>query len=523
MAGAGDPALTAGPATTVGRAPGGSRSYPRDMRRRPRDQAPPAVVEVVLVEDDATRVPDAAPSGSTAGPASAGQRRLGIRTRLVAVLGAMALLGAGGVLQARHQADVAAALARNPALVRPLHAPPVERWSVPDAWVSGVGETGVLVTSPDGRLRAIDPATGSVRWGSAGSGDGSGWCGVLHPTPDGAGLTRTPTGAARATLAVCERGRWQLDGDGGRVRLTRATALDATTGAVLGERLLEGGLLLSDVVDGDLLHAWADAEGRVGVVRWDPRTGAARWEHRGDRRVTERRGNGARVLRGPGTVSFVGAGMLTVDLTTGRERAAPAQEGARDDVVGRAGDATVVVRVDPADGGARTQVVGPDGAVRLEVRGAALLPSVRVDAGAGVLLLPTADGDVVGVDATTGSPLWDGRPAWSGPAGEVTVLAELDGLAVLTDGAEATAVRLADGRERWRLPLAEVARLHAVTDGSVLALPLRDGTATGALVAVDVRTGTELWRTALPAGTKGVRPAHGLVLVETVEGVTALG
>lgn len=433
------------------------------MRRRPRDHDPPAVVEVVLVEDGVPPEPGAAPPARrTTGPRAAGQRRLGVRTRLAAVLGAMALLAAGGVLQARHEADVAAALARDPALVRPLHAPPGERWHVPDAWVSGVGESGVLVTSADGRLRAIEPATGRVQWSSGRSpDDGSGWCSVLHRAPDGSGLTRAPTADAPAVLAVCEHGRWLADGDGGRVRLTRATALDATTGTVLGERVLEGGLLLSDVVEGDLLHAWADAAGRVGVVRWDPGTGEVRWEHRGERRVTEQRGNGARVLRGPTTVTFVGAGTLTVDLASGRERVAA--------VSGRARD------------------------------------------------------DVVGAGAVAGALLRGARASGAGLADGVTVLAELDGVAVLTDGTEAAALRLADGRELWRLPLVEVARLQAVTDGAVLALPLRDDTANGALVAVVVRTGTELWRTPLPAHTQGVRPAHGLVLVEAADGVTALG
>lgn len=505
------------------------------MHRRRPDHGREAEVEVVLVEE----LPASGGVGRGHGPAPAAREpgtarrrsRVVLGARAVAVVAAVTLLGTAGVLQSRQEADAAAVRAGNPALVRPVHLEPVERWHLADAWVSGLGTTTVLATTPDGRLHALDPATGGVRWSSDHwPDDGSGWCSVLHPTPDGAGLTRTPTAAATAgpaALALCERGRWVRRADGGRDRLTTVTVLDVDSGAVRAERTLAGGLLYSDAVDGDLLHAWADAAGQVGVVRWDPWTGVARWQVDSDRRVTERRGNGARLYRDAGSVSFVGAGILSVDLASGRERQGPSAEPPREVVVGRVADAVVVVRGDPADGAARTRVLAAGGVV-LDVPGTALLPEVRAGAdGADALLLRAPDGTgVQAFDASTGDVLWEEGAVSSGGGSAPVVLAQLDGVAVLVDGAEVVAVDLVDGAERWRRPLAEVPRLRAVTDGSVIVLPVGDGAGadgTGSLVAVEVRRGTELWRTPLPAGTRGVRPGHGLVLVETVDGVTALG
>lgn len=500
------------------------------MPRRSRDGGRAADVEVVLVEDEPERTPARDPLASPDRPGAPVTRRrpgLGTRTRAVAVVAVLAVLGVAGVLQARQQAVVAAALEGHPGLLRPLHVLPTERWRLAEAWVAGLGERDVLVAAPDGLLRGVDPETGLPRW-SAGEPPpgGSSWCTVLHRSPDGSGLTRVGGDVHRAaTLAVCEQGRWSEGPLRSRVRLTTATVLDPATGAVLAERALDGGLLVSDVVGDDLLHAWADLSGRVSVVRWDPRTGEARWTFRSDRRVTERRSNGVTVHHGDGTLSFVGSGTLTVDVASGEQVDRPGAARAAPTVVGHLADGAVVVRSVDGDGAPVTQVRS-DGAVRYTVEGDPLLPPIQVGAPAPALLLLAADGDEVrAVDAATGQDLWQerlSRPGALRPA-DVTVLAELDGTAVLTDTVEAWAVQLTDGRERWRLPLADVTRLQPLTDGSVMALPVADGSPAGALVAVDVRSGVELWRTALPPGTEGVRPAHGLVIVESDDGITALG
>jgi outer membrane protein assembly factor BamB len=437
------------------------------------------------------------------------------------------VVGVAGVLQGRQQADVAAALEGDPGLLRPVHVLPTERWHLADAWVAGLGEQDVLVATPDGRLQGVEPGTGAVRWraGEPPPG-GSSWCTVLHRAPDGAGLTRVASGVRPAALVVCERGRWAGYDARSRVRLTTATVHDPVTGAVVAERTLDGGLLVSDTEDGDLLHAWADVSGRVSVVRWDPWTGDAVWTYRGDRRVTDRRSNGASVLHRADALTFVGAATLTVDLRTGEEvdRAHARPGHAPDGVVGQLAGGSAVVRREDVRSGPVTDVLPTDGSARFTVAGAPLLPWLRVGASAPVLLLTESDGSaLVAVDARTGDPAWRTEMPERERAADVVLLAEVDGTAMLADGVEAWAVELASGTERWRLPLAGVSRLQPLTDGTVVVLPVHDGSPDGALVAVDVRSGAERWRLPLPTGTKGVRPAHGLLLVESRSGITALG
>ncbi|WP_225754749.1 PQQ-binding-like beta-propeller repeat protein [Actinotalea sp. Marseille-Q4924] len=503
------------------------------MRRPSRGAGRAADVEVVLVEDE--RVSDRAPRAHAAATPAAGppaERRPGFRPvvgrrRSVAVLAVVVLLGVAGVLQSRQQAVVAAALEAQPGLLRSVHVLPVEQWRLPGAWVAGLGERDVLVTTPDGPLQAVDPKTGAVRWDTGRPPPGgSVWCSALDRTPDGSALTRVPPDVRPAAFVVCEEGRWVAGRLGTRVRHTTATVHDAGTGAVVATREVDGGLLVSDVAGEDLLHAWADASGRVSVARWDPRTGAPRWTFRSEHRVTDRRSNGVAVHRGAGTVSFVGSGTVTVDLASGEERDRPGTEAQRHPVVvGHLPDGAAVV-VRGGGVGASSAVVGTDGATRWSGTGDPLLPEVRTGTAPPALLLHRSDrGTVVAVDPTTGSPLWESPLALRGPndAADLRLLTEVGPVAVLTDTVEAWAVDLAGGRELWRLPLADVPRLHPLTDGTVVALPVQDGTPAGALLAVDGRSGAELWRTPLPDGTKGVRSAHGILLVESGDGITALG
>ncbi|EYR63478.1 hypothetical protein N866_20300, partial [Actinotalea ferrariae CF5-4] len=427
--------------------------------------------------------------------------------------------------QARQQAVVAAALEASPGLLRPVHAAPSELWHLPGTWVAGTGERDVLVATPDGLLQGVEPETGRVRWGVDGPPPGgSSWCTVLHRTPDGTGITRTATGTRPAALALCEEGTWAAGLDGSRIRLTLARTLDPATGAVLAERALGGGLLVSDVVDGDLLHASADQAGFVSVARWDPWTGEPRWAFRSDRRITDRRSNGVQVHHGAGTLSFVGSSTLTLDLGSGRQVDRPGDTPPADAVVGYLADGAAVL-AGARDGGTTTRVLAPDGTLRYTTEGAPLLPSLRVGSAAGVLLVRATDGGVRAVEAATGAPLWRERPSGRGPdrAADLSVLAEVDATVVLTDAVEAWGVDLRTGRPAWRHALADVARLQPLTDGAVVVLPVQDGTPSGSLLAVEVRSGAELWRTPLAPGTKGVRPAHGLLLVESEDGITALG
>ncbi|MBC7289883.1 MAG: PQQ-binding-like beta-propeller repeat protein [Actinotalea sp.] len=494
------------------------------MRRRPVGGGRPAGVEVVLVEDE--RAPRRAPAPEAAVPPAGARPELAgrrSRVRAAAVLALVGVLGVAGVLQTRHQAVVAAALERQPGLLRPLSAAPTERWALARVSVAGVGPRDVLVSTPDGRLHGVDPLVGEVRWSTeAAPAGGSSWCSVLHRTGDGAVVARAPRELAAAALVVCEQGRWVPGSLGSRVRVTTATTVDPATGAVLARRGLGGGLLVSDTVDGDLVHAWADLSGRVGVVRWDPWTGEERWTYRSDDRVTERRSNGVAVHHGAGTVTFVGSGTLTVDLATGSR---VHRRGLGDGTAAeRLPDGSVALR--GADG--TWTLIGADGA-RVALPGAPLLPTVGPDRAAPAPATPVPllvrDGDrLVGVDPRGGEILWQvTAAAGRGVPGETRLLAQTSDTAVLATTERAWAVDLADGSERWRSPLLQLGRTEPLTDGTVVALAVPDGTGGGALVGVDLRSGDARWRLPLPAGTTGLRPAHGLVLVTSSDGVRAMG
>jgi outer membrane protein assembly factor BamB len=428
------------------------------MRRRSLDSGRTAEVEVVLVEDLAGEHATASgagvpgpgagsgPPGVGRPPAAPGGRRRHARTvgaRAAAIVGALAVLGAVGLLQSREQAVVAETWGGGSPVLGPVHLPPAELWRA-DGRVAGLGEHHVLVATQDGLLHGIDPRGGDAVWSTVPpAADASSWCTVLHRTPDGVALIRSAAPGAPAVLAVCEHGWWVPTAPGERVRRTSATVVDPATGAVLAERELAGGLLVSDVVDGDLLHAWADRTGRIGAMRWEPWTGRVRWTFRSDDRVTGWRANGVSVRHGARTVTFVGSGTLTVDLVTGAAVDRP-----RGERVTRA----------PVDA----------------------VPDVRV-------------------------------------------IARDDGAEVRSDGAEAWARDAGAGTELWRVPLVPVGRLDPLTDGAVVVLPVADGSPHGTLVGMRVRSGDPLWRLPLPQRTTALRAGHGVVLVESREGVTALG
>jgi hypothetical protein len=61
--------------------------------------------------------------------------------------------------------------------------------------------------------------------------------------------------------------------------IAELVAVDVPTGAALRSLAIDGEVLMQDTVGEDLLVTFLDAEGAIGVIRWDPRAGEV-WSYR---------------------------------------------------------------------------------------------------------------------------------------------------------------------------------------------------------------------------------------------------
>jgi outer membrane protein assembly factor BamB len=139
-------------------------------------------------------------------------------------------------------------------------------------------------------------------------------------------------------------------------------------------------------------------------------------------------------------------------------------------------------------------------------------------AGGRILTMGDRNGaqNVIAVSQTDGKPLWVAKvgPMWSGDAGGPRATPTVDGDLVFALGTEGDLVCLeaATGKERWRKSLERDFGARVMSSWKFSESPLVDGdrvvvtpgVAGALLVAIDKRTGRELWRTAAPTlGPKG--------------------
>lgn len=414
------------------------------------------------------------------------------------------------VRQATHDA-LLAGLGRDGVALLPLDGPLTERWRVEADAVTG--DLGPLVLVQEGRrTRALDARTGAVRWERDDTPVGA--AEVCRPLEDHASRSTPavgPQGAAggvgRAGAVVCLRtspvgtGAGEVPG-GDPSRSTMAAVLDGATGELGRTITVAGAVVASHVHEGDLVLVTAADDATLRLTRWHPDTGGVRWR----REVPTAEAAGLRYAGWQrGVLTVVGrAGTLAYSLDSGRELRVA--DPLPDHVVAverrllpRGGVEVVWGHdEDPAFPGGAGVLVHPDGR-EVPLTGPPL--PVAVDDGSvpGLVLVATTPSTVGAVDVASGEVRWE---AEHGATAQVAVRAR--GVAVLVDGTVASAVDVRTGAVLWRVTgLTDGPGSLGLTDGErVLLRHTEDGV--DRLAAHDLRTGEQLWSTALPEGTDDV-------------------
>ncbi|WP_199423634.1 outer membrane protein assembly factor BamB family protein [Actinotalea solisilvae] len=448
---------------------------------------PPGMVDVALVDDEAREPagPDAAARAGRGRPrarrADPGRRR----RQQAAVAGALAVVVALAVgVQAEREAAAAddarvAALADVAGTVPSLRTPPADRRGWP-------GDRSTTLVLPDGTAVGPQPVDGALRTVATAPDGTTRWVAPADVDAAGRGAACEPAAADAALLTCVVPGTPGVAGPTTDAVLggtpDRLLVLGAADGRVheevdLGPGTIDWAPLEDDLVVARRVAGTAEITRRdlLGGDAWSVRVPLPAWVLARHLRVRVQ--DGLVVLTGPaaavldadgtvlGTWTAPGARRISVDVRTsavGFAVWATPELGTWYDRTGRAG-------------------------VRLE--GAPVRPAVDDGSVPQVLLLQ--DGWTLrALDVVTG-PLWERRMPQAVPA-------RLDGLVVLDEGDELTAVDVASGEVAWSRPLGACWDPGAVvTDGVRLAVP-DDDDACARTVALDLHDGTERWTAAVP-------------------------
>ncbi|GIJ58760.1 outer membrane protein assembly factor BamB family protein [Virgisporangium aurantiacum] len=337
-------------------------------------------------------------------------------------------------------------------------------------------------------------------------------------------------------------------GVAGNVVLLRERAgvrtLDVRTGRAAWHHLRSGRSLvgLGPAAGGGLVVGLWQGDGETLAIAFDAYTGKRRWQRTVDAPAADHQVTGS-----AGLVVLVPRGkpapVLALDVRTGERRWAWRPANAECAVVAAATsdepdrDDTLAVAFSCPDGRRVSGLSTVDGAVRwtwapsspsdavdgLPPRGTA--PGGSLPGGYAPLLVPTAGGVLVN-DGPTGLVLSmsGGRAGAAHPAGG-RLAASAGATGLYLGGDNATAVDLALGRERWKVPLPAATTPVAVAaiEGAGFALVVPDRGGPARLVRYDLNTGTNLAERQVDDASTGLWLAPGTLLVTTTtNAVTAL-
>jgi hypothetical protein len=426
------------------------------------------------------------------------------------------------VLDSRQTAARQALLAATPGVLHAATGPLAETWRTAGRVVSEEAEVLLVADASVGSLRRIDPATGAVVWTASSAAGQVAAGGHCMPVDQGATTTTAADGEvlpSRLVACVAEEGRtWARAGATAQVRVA---VVETDTGGTRHVTATEGILLAARPLDGDLVVAVVRPDGRLGATRWDLETGSPSWEHV----------SAAPALRGatavlppvqwrPDSLIF---NELAVDLRTGeeadveRERRTPW----RYEQHVLADGALLTWSWDP-DGDSGRGRVTREGRGRLfSIFGPPLPPAVSDGSGPNTLLSLSTNGERLrGLDLRTGRVEWS-VPYRGGP--QVRATAQVDGVALLDDGAAVTAVDVGSGAGLWTSAVVPgVAGSSALTDGEVVLLPVRGVDGEVVLVALRIADAAEVWRSGTPAGTTGLTVVDHHLVAATGDEVVGL-
>lgn len=466
---------------------------------------------VELVERDLDRPTDEPPA----------RRRTSRGWALVPVLVVVALVGTQLVVAARDRAAAAALaeVAKIPGVVRPVDADLRVLWRAQaDTWAaiqSGIVVDGAMIgleQSPDNAkaLVAVDERTGVRRWTTP--------LADAHQVDHGAdggystvgGCAVDPGGTGRVACLVTDAFLAYRDTAVVYVPSTtsRLVVVDTGDGSVVAQRAAPSVVALT-VLAGLAVTAEPGAGGAVVVTATDLLGGQERWRTA----VPGSSGDGG--SSDGSTSMFATADGLGVEapgrrvtLLDGRGRVVRSELDGSLGYSADPGSATAAVVSGDEQGSPRTTIVG--GGPDLELVGRPI--RAAVDDGSVPDLVLMADSVVRAYDRSSGDVRWSIRHASAG--GDAVIL---NGRVYVSTGGGVIAVDGRTGEELWQAPVAPGLTMGGlVTDGRHLLSSQQrpegpgdvtspdDRPGVGVLVAYRLDDGTDEWRVDLPAGVTGV-------------------
>lgn len=502
--------------------------------RQQRGDAESRLVEVELVDEESPLAVvaaeharrfgleprDPAPAAADDAPSGGGRASRRLRVLGIAVVAALVAITIGAnVVASQREAARQAELAGHPWILPAVDGPLQEVWQVEGPQL--LAESPGLVVASDlrGAVTAIDTATGRALWTWEGTEQRERCAGVQE-------TDEQPAGAGLATeyLVCLPESDYFLDHRPPVPGAVAAvTLLDPVTGDVLGRADIEGTPLAWDVVGDHLVVTFVRSDAAVGIVRWDPQAGRQVWDFASDPGLMPDGlySEWGYLLR-DGVVHVVsGETAIAVAVESGEQVASDTGAFRRAAELNRtvlADGGTVEWRRDDVGEDGSGRVVEPDGSARFEFEG---IPwrALRSDGSApGVFVVQRAGSNgLVGLDARSGERLWRTVAGRERP----WPVLQTGGIVVAVGGGTAAAIDLRDGERVWTLEVAPTPGPAVVTDGTVVLLPVREGWETS-LVAVDLASGTELWRIPVRSGVMELYPAaDGTVLLVTPNRIIA--
>ncbi|WP_250444171.1 PQQ-binding-like beta-propeller repeat protein [Actinotalea sp. C106] len=464
------------------------------MRRRgPGD----VVVQVELVEADA----DLEVHGADDGGGDAREAGRARRLRWVGL--AVILVGTivtATVVDARQDAARRVELAELGWVLAPVEGPLEEVWRSAGGWTLAQTDELFVLAGAGGGVRALDPATGAEAWTHEGAGvDGT--CSALLDYREARVEQLT------ADIVYCHPYTAYQESTPAAGVAVPINFIEVATGAEIATLVVDGSLVMSDVVDGDLLVTFVDSSAALGVLRWDPREGEV-WRWRGAPGLVPNGVVVSSVEAGadepdegvPGSPVQLSYGVadgavrltdaIALDLATGEQVTVPPLEATSPNVnawpLPDGGSVEVRYETSPDGEWSETgRVLNADGSLRFAIDGTPGFSWQTDGSDAGVLTVFRPDGRVAGIDPETGQTRWS--------AANVTPALVLEDVMVLVGSAGVLAIDVHDGEERWHAEEIFVWNDTAATDGDVVLVQSLNG-AVPELVALDLLNGAEAWR-----------------------------
>lgn len=496
------------------------------MRPRGRPWLGAEHVEVVLLEADAPDDPDPAVPDQADDVADGrdGARRRQRRWTVAVVVAVLAVVLTVNVADAGREAARRAGLAQVPGILFSLDQPPEEVWAIPGASVVAEGTDVLVVQDYDGvhnGLRAVRPADGEVVWTRelAQPGSSGEYCGPLVQsvwTP-----AQNMSIPSQQTHVMCIRTRTPFRDEPGDLGTSTLTVIDAATGLDAQVLEMDGAMLATTWLDEDMVAATVDQAGAVHAVRWEPLAARVVWRFDSAPGALEVNPMLWRWQLGTGTMTLGTDPGITVNLDTGQESSASVGTGPGfGDGLTLQDGTQIAWTADPTTGAYSTTVAGTDGRPRFTRAGSPWWPTVW-DRSDPVLLNDNLSGLVLAVDAMTGDTVWEREYISS-----FQPLVRVDGVIVAVSSSIAIALDEHDGSTLWTATMSRSTPEFQVqfagpTDGDVVLLP-DIGDDVAALVALDLATGNELWRTDLPKDTYSVSAVAGTLVLQTAESLIGM-